>query len=64
MTANQLFLGNKSYEPQIELSRVWDIDDDSWDELENRKPTTDDFKRIYRLGWEKYYEGWKEAFGK
>jgi len=62
--AKSLYLGNKSYEPPIELSRSWDIDDDSWEELEKREATKNDFKRIYGLNWERHWEGWKEAFGK
>ena len=62
--AQSLFLGYKSYEPPIELSRYWDIDDDSWVELEKREATEKDFKRIYGLNWKKHYEGWKEAFEK
>lgn len=62
--APALYLGNKSYEPPVELSRQWVTDEASWVEIEKRKPTEDDFKRIYGLGWEKYFEGWKEAFEK
>lgn len=61
--AESLYLGNKSYDPPIELSRSWEIDDDTWIELEKRTPTTADFQRIYGQNWERYYKGWKEAFG-
>ena len=63
-TANSLCLGNKSYEPAIELSRQWNIDEDSWKELERREPTEADFRRMYGLNWEGHYKGWKEAFKK
>lgn len=62
--SSSLYLGNKSYEPPVELSRQWDTDEESWVELEKRKPTKEDFKRIYGHNWERQYEGWKEAFGK
>ena len=59
--AQRLYLGNKSYEPPIELSRNWEIDDNSWVELERREATKDDFKRIYGVNWEKYWKEWQEA---
>lgn len=62
--ADKLYLGNKSYEPAIELSRQWEIDDHSWVELETREPTKADFKLIYGMNWEGHWKGWKEAFNK
>ena len=62
--ADKLYLGNKSYEPAIELSRQWDVGDNSWIELEKREATKADFKRIYGTNWKRHWEGWKEAFGK
>lgn len=62
--APNFYLGNKSYEPAIELSRSWEIDDDSWVQLEKREATEADFRRIYGHNWKSHYEGWKEAFNK
>lgn len=62
--ADKLYLGNKSYEPAIELSREWAIDDGSWVELETRKATKDDFKRIYGYKWKEYWKAHQEAFNK
>lgn len=41
-----LILGNKDYEPPIELSTTDDILDDSWKELERRKATPEELKRL------------------
>ncbi len=47
-------LGNKSYEPPIELNNVKDeIDDASWETLEEHKATPEEIKRIGKEGWEK-----------
>ena len=62
--AEQLYLGNKSYEPPVELSRQWDIDDNSWVDLEKRKATKADFRRIYGLYWEEHWKAHQEAFNK
>jgi hypothetical protein len=56
--ADYLLLGNKDYEPPIELSRSWDIDDNSWAEIERRKPTKEDFQNIYGSKWEKEWNAW------
>jgi len=58
-----LILGNKDYDPPIELSRAWDIDDKSWKELERRTPTLDEFKSIYGKNWEEDYGTYREKFG-
>lgn len=45
-------LGNKDYEPPIELNSVKDeLDDDSWVTLEEHKATPDELKRIGEDGW-------------
>lgn len=45
-------LGNKDYEPQIEMQRALkEIDDDSWQILEKRKPTDDEKKRMKEGKW-------------
>jgi len=46
-------LGNKGYEPAIELNNTKDeIDDDSWQTLDERKATPEELKRIGLNGWE------------
>jgi len=46
-------LGNKDYEPMIELNNTKDeIDDNSWITLEERKATPEELKRIGLEGWE------------
>lgn len=46
-------LGNKSYEPPIELNNVKDeIDDSSWITLEEHEATPEEIKRIGNDGWE------------
>ena len=47
--ADFLILGNKSYEPALELSKRWEIDDDSWKEIERRQPTKEEEKRLKKL---------------
>lgn len=46
-------LGNKEYEPDIELNNVKDeLDDNSWEILEEHKATPEQIKRIGKRGWE------------
>jgi len=59
--AQNFYLGNKSYEPAIEMNKQWVIDDDSWIELEKREATKEDFKRLYKHKWKEYWESHKEA---
>ena len=50
-------LGNKEYEPMIELNNTKDaIDDNSWITLEERKATPAEIKRIGLEGWEEVEE--------
>ena len=45
-------LGNKDYEPMIELNNTKDdIDEDSWETLEERKATEEELERIGLEGW-------------
>lgn len=47
-------LGNKDYEPQIELNNTHDeIDDNSWETLEEHNATKEEIDRIGIGGWEK-----------
>jgi hypothetical protein len=47
-------LGNKEYDPPIELNSVKDeLDDDSWVTLDEHKATPEEIKRIGIDGWEK-----------
>jgi hypothetical protein len=47
-------LGNKNYEPPVELNSVKDeIDDDSWTTLEEHKATPVELERIGKEGWER-----------
>ena len=39
-------LGNKDYEPPVELKRSFEIDDDSWEDLERHKATKDEIEKI------------------
>lgn len=41
-----LILGNKDYEPPIELSTTDDIVDDLWKEIERRKPTEKELETL------------------
>ncbi len=59
--SDHLFLGNQKYDPPIELSRYWEVIEDSWEEIERRPPTKADFKNLYGSGWQKFWDGWKEA---
>jgi len=53
MAEGRWILGNKSYEPAIELNNQRDeIDDDSWQTLEKRKATQEEIERIGLDGWE------------
>jgi len=53
MATGTWILGNKEYEPDIELNNTKDeIDDDSWITLEERKATPAEIKRIGLEGWE------------
>jgi hypothetical protein len=63
--SSKLILGNKDYDPPVELSRDWDIDDNSWKELERRKPTLEEFKKLqnYSDKWKDGYDLYKEKFG-
>jgi len=54
--ADYFRLGNKTYEPAIELCRSWDIDDDSWEEIERRPATKADYKRCYPKNWKEIWE--------
>jgi len=44
--AEQLIFGNKEYEPQLELNRKFEIDDDSWKTVEKRPSTEEERKRL------------------
>ena len=47
-------LGNKEYDPPIELNSVKDeLDDDSWVTLDEHKATPEEIKRIGIDGWKK-----------
>lgn len=56
----ELYLGNKSYEPAIELSRQWMTNDDLWKVTERRTATKEDYKNLYGSDWEKYWNSWLE----
>lgn len=56
----EFYLGNKSYEPAIELNRQWVVVEDEWKEVERREATEDDFKRIYGSKWENIWNAWNE----
>jgi hypothetical protein len=46
-------LGNKNYEPAIEMNSVKDeLDESSWETLEKHKATPEELKRIGKDGWE------------
>jgi len=46
-------LGNKEYEPMIELNNTKDeVDDESWETLEEHKATEEELERIGKEGWE------------
>jgi len=53
MAEGRWILGNKDYEPMIELNNKRnEIDDDSWQKLEKRKATKEEIERIGLEGWE------------
>lgn len=54
--ADYLYLGNKSYEPPVELSRHWEIIEKSWVETERRPAIKADYKRCYPKNWKKVWE--------
>ena len=56
----EFYLGNKSYEPAVELSRHWEVNDDLWKEVERREGTKEDYKDIYGSDWEKFWNSWLE----
>jgi len=57
MVTGTWILGNKGYEPMIELNSTKDeIDDTSWITLEARKATKEEIERIGYDGWEDDYE--------
>ena len=58
--ADHLYLGNKSYEPPVELSRLWELDDDSWVETERRPATKADYKTCYPRHWKEIWENVKK----
>lgn len=53
MAEGNWILGNKDYEPDIELNNTeYEIDDGSWVTLEERKATKEEIERIGLGGWE------------
>jgi len=56
--SDYLVLGNKDYEPAIELNRYYEIDDKSWVELERHKATEKDFIKVY--GFDKGPKYWAD----
>lgn len=54
--ADYFYLGNKSYEPPVELSRFWDLDDGSWEEIERRPATEADYRKCYPKNWKEIWE--------
>ena len=61
---DSLYLGNKEYEPAIELSRDWVTDEETTIELERRLPTKEDFGRIYGYNGDKYWKMYQEEVNK
>jgi len=49
LNADNLIIGNKDYVQPIELQRRYEIDDDSWKEIERRQPTKEEEKRLKKL---------------
>jgi hypothetical protein len=45
-TPDHLILGNKEYEPPVELYRKFEIDESAWIQLEKRKPTKEELERL------------------
>ena len=61
LNAKQMIIGNKDYAQPIELKRQFDIDDDSWKEVERRTSTKKDFINIWGIDkgerfWNEYME--------
>jgi len=57
-----MIIGNKDYAQPIELKRGFDIDDNSWKEVERRSATKKDFISIYGLDkGPKYWDEFKGA---
>ncbi len=53
MQEGKWILGNKSYEPLVELNNQRDeLDEDSWQTLEKRKATKEELERIGLEGYE------------
>jgi len=53
MSNGTWILGNKSYEPLIELNSTrWEIDDNSWQVLDEHKATKEELERIGIEGYE------------
>lgn len=44
--ASEWTLGNKEYDPLIELWKKFDIDDEAWEEVERRKATKEEIERL------------------
>lgn len=57
--SDDLILGNKDYDPLIELNRTWKIIKET--EIERRKATKEDYKRIYGYRWENYWKAYVEG---
>ena len=45
-----MILGNKTYEPPVEFTYKYDIDDNSFTDLDERKATKDDEERLGKHG--------------
>jgi len=56
--ADDLYFGNKSYEPAIEIHRFWEIKEDTWADIERHPATKKDYIEVY--GSEKGPRYWKE----
>ena len=48
--AEEMHLGNKDYEPPIELWRKFEIDDEAWEELERRPSTPQEKEKFKKEG--------------
>lgn len=49
--SSEFIIGNKDYEPPIELSRKFVTDDKAWRDLERRPATTDEKKQLKKNWW-------------
>ena len=58
--ADSLYLGNKSYEPAIELSRDWVVNDDTWKELERKPGTLENYKKVYGYKGQEHWDQLQE----